>query len=256
MHDERDDRHASTVGFFESFDSVAHLLGRRADPHPRDAVPVAEAPAAAGATHDAGAGRPIYRPTIRRPMALLHVVDDGSEDGEIVRLRGDETVIGRSEGDVVISHDLLMSPRHARIARLPQGGWRLEDLGTATGTFVRVDRARLRHERMIQVGGTRLRFHEVDVTEAWLVEVTATGAGRRHECVAPLTTIGRAGCTVTIDDPFVDDVHAEVRRGQGGWRIRNTGANGLWVRVEEPVELHATAQFLCGEQRFVFEPLG
>ena len=35
------------------------------------------------------------------------------------------------------------------------------------------------------------------------------------------TTIGRAGCTVTIDDPFVDDVHAEVRRGQGGWRIRN-----------------------------------
>jgi pSer/pThr/pTyr-binding forkhead associated (FHA) protein len=189
-------------------------------------------------------------------MALLHVVDDGREDGEIVRLRGDEAVIGRAEGDVVLAHDLLMSPRHARIARLPQGGWRLEDLGSGTGTFVRVDRARLRHERTIQVGATRLRFHEVDVTEAWLIEVAATGTGRRHECLAPLTTIGRAGCTIPIDDPFVDDVHAEIRHGPSGWRIRNTGANGLWVRIEEPVDLHATAQFLCGEQRFVFEPLG
>lgn len=253
MNEERDDRHRGTVGFFESFDSVAHLLGSRAptrSPAPSLPEPV---PPGAPAGPD---GRPIYRPTIRRQMALLHVVDDGREDGEIVRLRGDEAVIGRAEGDVVLAHDLLMSPRHARIARLPQGGWRLEDLGSGTGTFVRVDRARLRHERTIQVGATRLRFHEVDVTEAWLIEVAATGTGRRYECLAPLTTVGRAGCTIAIDDPFVDDVHAEIRRGPAGWRIRNTGANGLWVRIEEPVELHATAQFLCGEQRFVFEPLG
>lgn len=253
MHDERDARRRGTVGFFESFDSVAHLLTEPGTAAPRGVGP---APAAAATSPAAGSGgRPIYRPTVRRPMALLHVVDDGREDGEIVRLRQDQVVVGRAEGEVVIQHDLLMSPRHARIERLPQGGWRLEDLGSATGTFVRVDRARLRHERTIQIGATRLRFHEVDVTEAWLVEVSTTGAGRRHECLAPLTTVGRAGCTITIDDPFVDDVHAEIRRGQGGWRIRNTGANGLWVRIEEPVELHATAQFLCGEQRFVFEPL-
>ena len=71
-----------------------------------------------------------------------------------------------------------------------------------------------------------------------------------------MTTIGRAGCTVALDDPFVGPIHAEVWRTQGGWRIRNTGANGLWVRIDEPVELRAPAQFLCGEQRFVFEPLG
>jgi len=245
------------AGFFDTFDSIADVVrrppagdGRRLPGPPivpgRDAEPDAHPPAAGH----------IFHPTIRRPMALLHVVDDGRDDGEIVRLRGDVTVVGRAEGDVVIPHDLLMSPRHARLERLPEGGWRLSDLGSATGTFVRVDRAKLRHDRVIQVGGTRLRFQEVDITEAWLLEESPTGVGRRHECHAPVTTIGRGGCTIALDDPFVSEIHAEVRRSHNSWRIRNAGANGLWVRIDEPVELRAPAQFLCGEQRFVFEPLG
>lgn len=246
------------TGFFDSFDSFAKFI----------AHPGAAGGGSGGARHDVprtgGAEEsgdeapqvPVCRPTIRRPMALLHVVDDGREQGEIARLRGDRTVIGRGEGDVVIPHDLLMSSRHACLERLPEGGWRLEDLGSGTGTFVRVDRAKLRHDRMIQVGGTRMRFQEVDLTEAWLIEVSATGDGRRHECHAPVTTIGRAGCTIVLDDPFVSGIHAEVRRSPGGWRIRNAGANGLWVRIDEPVVFRAPAQFLCGEQRFVFEPLG
>jgi pSer/pThr/pTyr-binding forkhead associated (FHA) protein len=235
---------ANTAGFFDSFDSVAHLVRQpRPDPVGTD---VGQSPSPAD----------VFRPTLRRPMALLHVVDDGREDGEIVRFRGESLVIGRTEGDVVIPHDLLVSPRHARLERLPEGGWRLADLGSATGTFVRVDRAKLRHDRMIQVGATRMRFHEVDLTEAWLIEMSPTGAGSRHECHAPLTTIGRAGCTITLEDPFVDAMHAEIRRTPHGWRIRNAGANGLWVRIDEPVDLRAPAQFICGEQRFVFEPLG
>jgi len=243
------------AGFFDSFDSVAHLV-RHAGINP----PAATA-ASAGEGTAAQAAAPqapdrIYRPTVRRPMALLHVVDDGRDDGEIVRLRGDTAVIGRSEGDVLVPHDLLMSPRHARIDRLPEGGWRLTDLASATGTFVRVDRAKLRHDRTIQIGSTRMRFQEVDLTEAWLIEESPSAVGRRHECHGPVTTIGRAGCTIVLEDPFVGDIHAEVRRSTTGWRIRNTGANGLWVRIDEPVELSAPAQFLCGEQRFVFEPLG
>ena len=239
----------SNAGVFESFDSLAHLLREPGAPE----SPAPDPPAADEGTAAAG---PVFRPTLRLPMALVHVVDDGREDGEIVRMRGDRLVIGRSEGDVVIPHDVLMSPRHAVVERVPQGGWRLTDLGSATGTFVRVDSARLRHERMIQVGGTRLSFQEVDLTEAWLVESSPSGPGRRHECHAPVTTIGQAGCTVALDDPFVADVHAEIRRTPRGWRIRNLGPNGLWVRIDEPVGLFATAQFLCGEQRFVFEPLG
>ena len=43
--------------------------------------------------------------------------------------------------------------------------------------------------------------------------------------------------------------------GRGAWRIVNRGLNGLWVRIEAPVRLHAVAQFQCGDQRFVLEPL-
>lgn len=189
-------------------------------------------------------------------MALLHIVDDGREDGEVVRLRGDCFVIGRGEADIAIAHDILMSPHHARIDRLPQGGWRLTDLGSTSGTFVRADRAKLRDGRTIQIGSTRLRFHEVDLTEAVFTEVTPAGDGQRHECVAPLTTIGRGDCTIVLDDGFVSDVHAVVNRRRSGWSIRNRGVNGLWVRIHEPVALPAAAQFFCGEQRFVFEPLG
>src|SRR4051794_6574272 len=42
-----------------------------------------------------------HRPVNRPPMALLCAVDDGSEQGEWFRIRGDRTVIGRSQGDVV-----------------------------------------------------------------------------------------------------------------------------------------------------------
>jgi hypothetical protein len=40
-----------------------------------------------------------------------------------------------------------------------------------------------------------------------------------------------------------------------GWRIENSGANGLWVRIEAPLRLTVPSQFQCGEQRFIFVPL-
>src|SRR5262249_44092885 len=56
-----------------------------------------------------------FKPTRRPPMALLCYLDDGSEDGEWFRMRTDRFVIGRTEGDVRIPHDGMISPRHAEI---------------------------------------------------------------------------------------------------------------------------------------------
>src|SRR4051794_8634273 len=53
-----------------------------------------------------------YRPTLRPPAALLAVLDDGKGDGEVLRLRAERFVIGRSEGDFLIPHDELISGRH------------------------------------------------------------------------------------------------------------------------------------------------
>jgi pSer/pThr/pTyr-binding forkhead associated (FHA) protein len=233
---------------FESFDAWADLL------RSVDATAGRQGPSPGGPRPDALH----YRPTLRSPMALVHVVDDGSEEGETFRMREGLLTIGRSEGDIVIPHDISMSPRHACIERFATGGWQLSDLESAGGTFVRVTTARLKHGSVIQLGRTRLCFQLLDLTEAWLVELQPDDQGQRHECHAPATSIGRAGggCEIALDDPFVSPTHAMVRRGPQGWRIENTGMNGLWVRIEAPVKMNAPSQFQCGEQRFVFVPCG
>lgn len=236
----------------ESFDSWARLL-RHGESQRRQASP------AAGRPHAAEPPEALpYRPLLRRPLALLHVVDDGHEDGETIRLRADRVVIGRTEGDVKIPHDISMSTRHAVLDRGPGASWLLGDAGSAGGTFVRVTSARLHDGSCLQLGSSRLRFDAVRGADPALVELGPDGDGKRHACSGPLTTIGRAGgaCDIQIGDPFTSPLHAEVHATDGGWRIENRGLNGLWVRISGPVKLSQPAQFQCGEQRFVFVPLG
>src|SRR5262249_12007525 len=61
-----------------------------------------------------------YRPQQRPPMAVLCVLDDGKDDGEWYRLRGDRWVIGRTEGGGCLPDDLMMAGKHAEIT--PQQG--------------------------------------------------------------------------------------------------------------------------------------
>lgn len=251
--DRTDHHHAADpdppTTLLESFDSWAQLL--------RNGEPPAPAPLAApnqGGTPLAEALP--YRPILRRPLALLHVIDDGSENGETIRLRGDRLLIGRTDGEVTIPHDITMSTRHAL---LEYGGehWQLSDVGSAGGTFVRVLSARLHDGSCLQLGATRFRFDAVDGEDPCLVELLAEDDGTRHSCRGPLTTIGRAGMgrDIGVADPFISPLHAEVRSAAGAWRIENRGLNGLWVRITGPIKLAHPAQFQCGEQRFVFVPL-
>jgi len=200
-----------------------------------------------------------YRPTVRDPMALLRIVDDGREDGETIRLRGGGVEIGRSGCGITIPHDEAIAPTHARIALLADGTWQLTDLGSHTGTFVRVTEARLRHGGCLLLGGTRLRFERGPGPDtASLVEIPdEPGTPRRHACAAGGSTGGGhgGGAAIVLDDPFVSPLHAEIFRVERGWRVVNRGRNGLWMRIERPVRLAAAAQFQCGEQRFVFVPL-
>ena len=125
---------------------------------------------------------PLWKPTIRHPMALLKIVDDGNDEGETIRMRGDKVLIGRTEGDVVISHDITMAPRHASITRVPNGTWELTDLGSPEGTFLRVASATLRRGSTFLIGSTKLLFtpaaDESDEVDA-LMEVRLFGAGER-----------------------------------------------------------------------------
>lgn len=249
MHRSADTHSEPPTTLLESFDSWAQLL--------RNGEPPAAIPTPTSATRGgaAAADAQPFRPILRRPLVLLHVIDDGREDGETIRLRGDRLLIGRTDGDVTIPHDITMSTRHALLECEAGQVWQLSDVGSAGGTFVRVLSARLHDGSSLQLGATRFRFDAG--AEPCLVELEPDGEGARHPCRGPLVTIGHtgSGCDIGIADPFVSPVHAELRHTPGGWRIENRGLNGLWVRITGPVKLAHPSQFQCGEQRFVFEPL-
>ena len=263
----------SAGAFFESFDGWAQLLKAHAlcatdsAGAPRPAEDAGVAVALPLGEPDAAEALP-WRPGRRSAMALLHVVDDGRDSGETIRLRDDTLVIGRVTGGVKIPHDAFLDRHHARLDRLPGGSWLLTDLGSTDGTWVRVMTAKLRPGTHLQIGGTRLVFRrDADGTSAFapVGQGAAADSAPSFPCPPTPFLLGRADAlpvhadpslpTLLLDDPFVSPVHAEVVAGRGAWRIVNRGLNGLWVRIEAPVRLHAVAQFQCGDQRFVLEPL-
>ena len=109
----------------------------------------------------ADADTPAYRPQRQASMAVLCVVDGGPEEGEWLRLRGDKFVIGRTEGDLIIPNDAMMSTRHAEISRQLVKGvfrWYLSDLQSTNGTYVRLSNTLLRHGQEVLLGSLRYRF--------------------------------------------------------------------------------------------------
>ncbi len=222
---------------------------------------------------------PPERPQQRLPTPLLCILDDGRQDGEWVRLRRDRCVIGRMEGDVQIANDLLMSSRHAEIARqAAKDGvrWVLTDLGSTNGTWVRIGKTQLQNHSELLIGRGRYRFEAAGIPQAaaapppagagtqspwgplpaFLVEMTPAGAAQRFPLTLPDYWIGRDARLCAIarpDDAIVSPRHARLYRDpEGQWHVENNQSfNGLWLRIAD-LALPATCQFRMGEQRFLF----
>jgi pSer/pThr/pTyr-binding forkhead associated (FHA) protein len=227
-----------------------------------------------------------YRPTLRPPMGLLYVLDDGGYSGEIVRVRAHSFVIGRVEGNLTIPHDAGISGRHAEVSRRLENGehcWYLTDLQSTNGTFVRAATVILNHEQEVLIGSGRFRFEvpadpaesvpaikaEVNSTSKWessgspavaesqptFVDISPGRPGRRFALREREYWAGRdpSQCSIVINDPMVDKKHARMYRDEKNrWIIANARSrNGLWARIQE-VGLGRGGFFQCGEQRFFF----
>ena len=270
----------------ESDEEIRQALhGRRLKVEDR---PVEEAapPAAASAGTEPEAERPIDRP----PMGRLCILDDGNQDGEWVRIRADRTVLGRGDGDIRIPHDAQMSGKHAEIVRQRRDGgfrWRLVDLQSTNGTFVRIGSTILRHESELLIGAGRYRFEaESEMarsappeeteprnqsTRSWagesgrtfapsLVEMAPAGPVQRYTLTLPEYWIGRDARSCPIarpDDALMNARHARLfRDAKGIWHVENhKSLNGLWLRVLEPIPIGDMCRFRLGEQQFAFRVL-
>jgi pSer/pThr/pTyr-binding forkhead associated (FHA) protein len=229
-----------------------------------------------------------YRPSLRPSMALLYVLDDGDDSGEILRIRANSFVIGRVEGNITIAHDGGISGRHAEISRRHENGehhWYLKDLQSTNGTFVRAATVILSQDQEVLIGGGRFRFEvpAAPVERAPMPD-SAANATRKSESLSGSTTVaglhpvlvdispGSPGrrfalreqeywvgrdpsqSSIVVDDPMVDRRHARVYRDEKNrWIIASARSrNGLWARIQE-VSLGRGGFFQCGEQRFFFK---
>jgi pSer/pThr/pTyr-binding forkhead associated (FHA) protein len=248
-------------------------------------TPTVEESHVAAARNDDPAFFPVQRP----PLALLNVLDDGSdEQGELIRLRSSKYVLGRAEGDIRIVHDDGISGRHAELSRRMEDGvvrWYLKDLDSTNGTFIRVEKAALKHDQQLMIGRRVYRFeivppHAVGAIGASaedlhrttrvlaavpsvnsasalpaLIQVGGRDDQRKYPLIADETTVGRDSnrADVVLDgDPMVSPRHVRFRRDERGiWNAEDVDSRyGLWLRVRE-APLYGDAEFMLGEQRFL-----
>jgi hypothetical protein len=286
----------SSVTAIESPDDIRQALEARQRPPlaPRSRRPIQPGAPAEPSLSPASEAEPSsvprsaapYRPTFRASIGLLTVCDDGRPDGEVIRLRADRFVIGRTEGDLVLPHDELISGRHVEISRQRVGeGWRwiVTDLKTTNGLFVRISRTVLSDGAEFLVGRGRYRFDNAPSppagqaadppssgTRPWgakvfghqvpvLVELLGGMDAARFPLSAPENWIGSdPACAIhRTDDPFVQSRHVCLACGAGGaWEARNNKAlNGLWLKVPQ-ITATGVCLFQVGEQRFRLSPGG
>ena len=222
-----------------------------------------------------------FRPTLRPPVPVLTVLDDGSQEvGEDHRMRSEVCAIGRTAGTVQIPNDMSISGSHAEIRRTPwKGGWQwhLHDMGSVNGTFVRCVRAILHENAVLIIGARRFRLRnplvpsvmdlngsETKIADGKHIPATvwptlAEASGKPQALQFPIrvdqVVIGRTGggADIELDDPLLADRHAVLRRQRDGtWMIVSEQTkNGVWVSISA-VPLSSHCFFRCGEQRFRF----
>jgi S1-C subfamily serine protease len=89
----------------------------------------------------------------------------GDDAGKSVEVGSGEFIIGRDDDCDLTLNDGKVSRRHARITKLPDGRWKVEDLGSANGSFVNrqaVQTHELSGNEQLQFGDTVIACSATD----------------------------------------------------------------------------------------------
>ncbi len=185
------------------------------------------------------------------------VVERGeAPSGATFVLHGEQTLAGRSQGQVLFPEDVCLAPHHATFFHRP-GSLLLRDEGSAGGVYLRLrgTAATLRPGSLFCAGDRLFHFagslppgappapdgtHVLGAPRpeghAVLVEERLEGGvgGRVYVRVGPSITIGRTGCSINFpDDPYLSQAHAEILVDPDGTaRLHDLGSsNGTFCRI-------------------------
>jgi len=242
-------------------------LVQRPDP-PRPTLPDMKTPARG------------HRPAVAGPpLPNLAVISQDGSTGQTFWIENGSVDIGRGEGDIRLSTDGFVSPRHARVYGRA-GSFFLRDLGSLNGVYLRVRESEtLQDADRILLGSEVLRFGLLNDAEQGLgaanergTDVYGSPARPRYACLcertvegvyrnvfyisADETVIGREfGDLVFTADSFMSRRHAAIQRDPtaGTFSLRDLGSsNGTYLAIRGEVELREGDHLRVGQHLFRF----
>lgn len=211
-----------------------------------------------------------FSPHHKPKTPILYIMDDNQETAEAVRLRGVQTLIGRSRGDILLSNDAHVSDRHAEIRREIKEDtctWILNDLKSTNGTYVQIHKRELNEGDCLLLGGKYFRFSKVDSAlsnqtgpENYALVQFASARGEQQSVFmlnrSKENVVGNGQRWLnnqTWEDEFLEDDHAKIVCNTGKqWTIEDlASANGTWIKTDSIVLINGSS-FQLGGQRFIF----
>lgn len=222
-------------------------------------------------------------PLITAPR-LVSISEDGSE-GKSYPLSQTQVDIGRTEGDIILSDDLYVSPRHARLilegaesGHAGEGRWILRDLNSTNHIYLRIRNPYpLQDGDLLLLGLEVLQFQLVNDSEKGLGHAIQHGTllfgspatpRRARLCQKTVegiirdvyhlhkdeTVIGRETADIVFSaDPFLSRRHAvlRIKAATGEYSLADLdSSNGTYVAVRGDTRLSHGDFFRIGQHLF------
>jgi pSer/pThr/pTyr-binding forkhead associated (FHA) protein len=224
--------------------------------------------------------RSSHRPAVGAvPVAHLAVISQDGSTGQTYWIDRGSVDIGRDEGDIRLTSDRFVSPRHARVYSRSNGFY-LRDLDSLNGVYLRVrESEELKDADCILLGSEVLRFCLLTDGEQGLgaanergTDVYGSPARPRYACLCERTVegvtrnvfyissdetvVGREfGDLVFTADSFMSRRHAAIQRdpAAGTFALRDLGSsNGTYLAIRGEVELREGDHLRVGQHLFRF----
>ncbi len=221
---------------------------------------------------------PVHSARAKRPKEHIALVflDNAGNHRERLPIRPGKTIIGRSDGEVMLASDPYVSPWHAQIT-VGRSNMIIKDMFSLNGIYRRISRqAQLQDGDKFLIGQQVLQFrhgwHEAEPdaqetrplgglhpsTAARVLVLTASGDVADLRLIRETLTIGRSSCDVNIpEDDSLEDKHVQIQRyGDEYLLIDLNSADGVYLMIRGEAEIGHGDTIRIGRQRLLIERPG